>query len=545
MKPEDNPSHPTYHELITSWGIGEGEINYICNISRRFKISYIETPQVACNPILRSLWSAEVFPEKPDLSIVHSRHLSPLGSINEDNFSSALFGEQYFKFCFVRDPLDRVLSAYLSKVVGNVDPGNKQRLQNMYLHPDSEVSFLEFMRRIAELPPHVLDVHWRPQHLLLNFGQIGYNHIGRFERFGEDFQLVLNMIHKRSGIESVQDKTAHKINTQLEVKPYLTPEVVDIVNEVYSLDYEYLGYRRPQSAGATKKTKGKDLSYKAGVSQTLERYLMFVGYNRSGSSLIGVLLNSHPEMLVSDEVGVMDSRHFSPQTTQYEVLRMIFSGDMEMLEYENKPKTYAKDKIGSVKDQWKNRYSRLRVIGDKTAYLSTEMLYNDPSLLDSFQKMIGFPISVLFIYRNPYDIIATLGLRDFLFNFPTRWKLRWSLLSAYKPADSEKYELDSEYVSKFFEHSDKVREVLAMFSDDQVFSVSHEDFVASPMKKLQEICTFLNVKCTKDYLDSCTSVVNTNAHKSRYKVRWTREQLDEVGVGIEKYPWLKGYTFYE
>lgn len=530
---------PTYHELIASWGIGKENIEYLCNISHRFKICYVEVPQVASLPIKVSLQSADLFPEKPEPRNIHIKHLSPLDSTNKDNFSSVLFGEQYFRFCFVRDPLSRVLSAYLDKIVKNFDSRRDRRLRSLYLDPKKEISFVQFMRRIAELPPHILDIHWRPQHLLLNFSQIGYHHIGRFERFAEDFQVILETIRARSGIETfIQSETVDKADAQLEIKPYLTQEIADIVNEVYSLDYEYLGYRRPQIVGATKKIEEKNLSYRAGVAQTLERYLMFIGHDQSESILIGALLNAHLEMVVANEAGTI--KNFSPKTTQYEILRMIFSEDMKVLEYEQK-ESYAQRKLVHVKGQWERRYSRLRVIGDKLAYVSTMRLYNEPEVLGSFQKTIGVPINVLFVYRNPYDMIATRSLK----NLSSNCSIRQDLLSDYKPVDSEKYELDSKEISDFFEYFDKVRKVLAMFSDGQVFPISYEGFVASPVQKLQEFCVFLGVKYKQYYLDGCASMVDANIHKSRYKVKWTREQLDEVAQGIKKCPWLEGYNFYE
>jgi hypothetical protein len=44
----------------------------------------------------------------------------------------------------------------------------------------------------------------------------------------------------------------------------------------------------------------------------VERFALFVGYPRSGHSLIGSLLNAHPDMVIAHELGVFDflDRHF-------------------------------------------------------------------------------------------------------------------------------------------------------------------------------------------------------------------------------------------
>jgi len=224
------------------------------NVSYRFKICYIEIPKAACSTIKKTLQTAEIYPNLWDFYTPHmERSESPLCCIDENNFASVLYGDEYFRFSFVRDPLTRVLSSYLEKI-------RKPQLFYPYTHYTeyqkryaelgldirNNVSFLEFLRSIAESPPHDLDVHWCPQHLLLNFDKMKYDYIGRFERFAEDFKVIQSIIYKRSGIKiNIQDYVKHKVNTQLKVKYFLTEEVADIVNDVYSADYDYFGYPRP------------------------------------------------------------------------------------------------------------------------------------------------------------------------------------------------------------------------------------------------------------------------------------------------------------
>jgi hypothetical protein len=50
----------------------------------------------------------------------------------------------------------------------------------------------------------------------------------------------------------------------------------------------------------------------------VERFALFIGYPRSGHSLIGSMLNAHPDMVIAHELGVFDyvNRHFG-RTTLY------------------------------------------------------------------------------------------------------------------------------------------------------------------------------------------------------------------------------------
>jgi len=242
----------SYDELIASWGIDKQSILYLCNVSHRFKICYIETPRVACSTIKKTLQTAEIYPRPWDFHTPHmKRGESPLRFIDENTFASILYSEEYFKFSFVREPFARVLSAYMEKMrqlqLFRPDPDFHKRYAALGLDVRHNVSFLDFLRRIAELPPQDLDIHWCPQHLLLNFDKIKYDHIGRFERFAEDFSVVQNVIYERSGIKfDTQSVEWRKVDAQSKIKYFLTKETADLVSRIYASDYECFRYPFPR-----------------------------------------------------------------------------------------------------------------------------------------------------------------------------------------------------------------------------------------------------------------------------------------------------------
>jgi len=268
--------------------------------------------------------------------------------------------------------------------------------------------------------------------------------------------------------------------------------------------------------------------------QTIEHYLLFIGYNRVGISLLGHFLDVHPEMAVSHEIKVLKI-YFScgggGVLKRGQVIRKILGKRLNL--------------SLRVKDQWQGRYLRLRVIGDKDNYASVRSLYEQPSRLDFLHSTMSVPLRVLFTCRNPYDMVAAQHLRD-LRKVGLMPKLKYLL--DYEPADNEKHELaplpECRHVLDWLlEASDKLTKVLSMFSEDEVFLVRHEDLIASPKDKLRDICGFLGVECTEDYLDSCAAVVYPSPHKTRFMVRWTAEEIERVAALIKKYPWFEGYTF--
>lgn len=91
----------------------------------------------------------------------------------------------------------------------------------------------------------------------------------------------------------------------------------------------------------------------------IETYRMFVGYGRSGHSLVGALLDAHPEAVIAHELDA--ARYFRAGFTRNQVYWLILRNDRAFarggatarIEY-----TYA------IPNQWQGRHRRLRVIGD-------------------------------------------------------------------------------------------------------------------------------------------------------------------------------------
>ena len=64
-----------------------------------------------------------------------------------------------------------------------------------------------------------------------------------------------------------------------------------------------------------------------------------------------------------------------------------------------------------IPDQYQGRFERLRVIGDKRARSTVLQIARDPKVLDRIRKVVGIPIKVLHVTRNPFDNIATEARR--------------------------------------------------------------------------------------------------------------------------------------
>lgn len=277
--------------------------------------------------------------------------------------------------------------------------------------------------------------------------------------------------------------------------------------------------------------------------RNIERFALFIGYHRAGSSLLSSILNSHPEIAISHEAYLLPQWPMNPDAIgKGRIVRRILEQDQLIRA------SMSYGRMGgysyTVNTHWQGNYSRLRIIGDKAAPETTLSLYSRPELLDALRRRIGAPVSVFFTYRNPYDMIAAEYLR-MLRNEKGNTAIPLSFLN-FNPTDSEKPQIEQDFFLSTDRHlalSSKINEVLTLFSEDEIFPVKHEDFIASPRENLRRACEFLGVECAEEYLKACAAIAYPSPHKTRFKVRWTPEQKAQVAESIRKYPWFEGYAY--
>ncbi|XP_078343503.1 carbohydrate sulfotransferase 11-like [Oculina patagonica] len=156
--------------------------------------------------------------------------------------------QTYFKFVFVREPLQRLLSAYKDKFIKKPRASNDirrvivQAFRPQDFEPEGEnfVSFSEFIQYFSNNISR--NRHWRQYEKLSHPCVINYDFIGHFETMEEDGPLVLKM----AGIaDRVTFSPIHKSTNSDEVLEYYSqvpPEYITRIGELYRSDFEMFGY---------------------------------------------------------------------------------------------------------------------------------------------------------------------------------------------------------------------------------------------------------------------------------------------------------------
>lgn len=144
---------------------------------------------------------------------------------------------KYYKFTIVRNPWDRLVSAY--HYLKNTTPYEADKSFARKNLSEFE-SFESFVLNGLERPEVLNWVHFRPQISFLKneAGKLDINFIGRLENLTTDFRVITEEL-QMNGI-SLPDKT--NVSQRDSYKLYYTEEMIDIVRRVYNDDVNEFDY---------------------------------------------------------------------------------------------------------------------------------------------------------------------------------------------------------------------------------------------------------------------------------------------------------------
>ena len=138
----------------------------------------------------------------------------------------------------------------------------------------------------------------------------------------------------------------------------------------------------------------------------IRTYCMFVGYPRTGHSLIGSLLDAHPNIVIAHELDAL--RLFNCGFSRRQVFHLLLENSKVMAASGRSHSGYSYE----VPNQWQGRFEQLQVLGDKKGATSAMRFYREPRLLASVRTKIGGELKFVHVIRNPYDVLATMARRS-------------------------------------------------------------------------------------------------------------------------------------
>jgi hypothetical protein len=243
----------------------------------------------------------------------------------------------------------------------------------------------------------------------------------------------------------------------------------------------------------------------------VQQYCQFIGFPRSGHTLVGALLNAHSDAVIGFEANALRQIRKSDDRTALFDRIMRADRRFESLGWRWSGYDY------EVQGQWQGRYRRLAVIGDKRGGGSSREIARDPSLLDRLRGTVQVPLRGLVVVRNPFDNVARIS---------TRSKITLA-----------------EATSRYLEVLHGTETAIDRIGPDDVHVVRLEDFVDDPNGGLVRIARFLALDIPDGWLESCTKLVFDSPRRARDDVTWTSTDRAIIDSEITRSFLLTGYQF--
>ncbi len=134
-------------------------------------------------------------------------------------------------------------------------------------------------------------------------------------------------------------------------------------------------------------------------------YCMFIGYPRSGHTLISSLLDAHPNVIITNEIDKLE--YIEKGFEKEKIFPLLLANSQSFASTGREWTGYSYQ----VPNQWQGKFKTLQVIGDKKGGTSTLRLFSKPELLRLLWETIDIEKKFIHVIRNPYDNISTLAMK--------------------------------------------------------------------------------------------------------------------------------------
>jgi len=216
--------------------------------------------------------------------------------------------------------------------------------------------------------------------------------------------------------------------------------------------------------------------------------VLFIGNERSGTTLVRTLLDAHSAVVLGNEVHCI-KRLQEGKSWKNVVGRILVNSERFArnpvwtgYSYEMTGESQAKD------------WSSTRIIGDKKAAHTADLFATNPELLPRLFKWAPVPVLFVQCIRNPMDAIATLAQRRSI-----------SLLKA---------------TQCYFARHETSLAVMKAVGDIQFHRVYLDELITEPESTIRELDNFLGLSTDSSYLAACSALIYDQPHRSRNQVDW-------------------------
>jgi len=260
----------------------------------------------------------------------------------------------------------------------------------------------------------------------------------------------------------------------------------------------------------------------------VDKFLFFIGYPRSGHSIVGACLDAHPDVIVAHEYNLFPK--MLPSTGSGKKLhdQLLNKTFLYNTLYQNSVKASRDGWRSSKRDgkgytlhfgsakSWQGKIRTLKVIGDKSGGVTARAIRDSPEQFDKvFQELkqtVRVPFKVIHVVRNPYDMVAT----RLLYRLSTKKGRKANFSASHKVSDHKTVfsaikgmRSEASAVNKFIKQYPSI-----------TFEMHNVDYIYKTRLTLLEMCSFLELECSDEFIQMCQDKAAKRPSNTREVVNW-------------------------
>lgn len=237
-------------------------------------------------------------------------------------------------------------------------------------------------------------------------------------------------------------------------------------------------------------------------------FVLIVGNARSGSTLLGAVLDGHPQALVANE----SSSSFSlwRNLTKPDILRDLYDNANQMAACDRLSAGYRYQIGGHPASK-----DRILIIGDKAWNPALLLLHGNPGLLQSLEERLVMPVKLVHAVRNPFDVIATMHLRS---GAPIADRIRW-----------------------YFMHCEAAAALAHRLPPERFLESHHAALLAAPDEELGRLVDFVGLDRDGAHLEAVQHKLFSRPRRTAGEVAWKADEIAEVVRRMGEFTFLHQY----
>ena len=237
-------------------------------------------------------------------------------------------------------------------------------------------------------------------------------------------------------------------------------------------------------------------------------FCLVIGNSRSGSTILGSIVDAHPNAVVANET--MASQSFWRGMSKGDILREIIENSSANYRSGRQSEDY-QYQIGASPES----KSSVCVYGDKIWNPATLLLHGDYHLVSSLENRLAARVVLIASIRNPFDTIATMHRRS---QAPIKDRIRWFFMHCEALAALEEKTIEPNYLISY-----------------------HEHLIDCPDEEISRICRALRLPLDHQHLENVKRLLYKRPKQSGAAIDWTVADVEDVLERMQRFPFLSLY----